>query len=273
MGTFEGRELWAYHHDPVEGKPYFHPLASTSGTTFTDLRPADHPWHRGVWFSWKYINGVNYWEENARSGKSNGETRIVDIRRTISDSKKVRFDLKLEYTPASSDEVVLREKRVVTVYPPAEGGCYQVDWSGVFTPAGGEVVLDRTPIAGQPGGKDWGGYSGWSVRMSSAVRGGDYINDQGAQKADRQPSKWILFASPEDGSLMLMDHPGNLNFPNKWYLNEKMPFFSPAVIHDGPTTLKAGDTLKLQYRLLVAPGRLSLEAVEKAWKGWSVLRR
>lgn len=31
--------LWTYHHHPVEGKPYFHPLASTDGNSFTDLRP------------------------------------------------------------------------------------------------------------------------------------------------------------------------------------------------------------------------------------------
>jgi len=266
--SFNGQVLWSYRHDPAEGKPYFHPLASTSGTTFTDLRPKDHPWHYGVWFSWKYINGVNYWEENRESGKSDGETRIAKIHRHVLESQQVQFDLALEYMPAGSDQVVLREKRTVVVHPPDEKGIYMIDWFGVFIAGDGEVVLDRTPIAGQPGGKNWGGYSGWSVRMNPGVRGGDFINDQGAQATDRQPAKWMIYETPQNGSLLLMDHPENLNYPNKWYLHKGMPFFSPAVIHDQPASLKAGETLQLQYRLLVAPETFTQKAAEGLWNTW-----
>ncbi|MBA7592916.1 Vitamin B12 transporter BtuB [subsurface metagenome] len=53
--------IWKFNFDKTEGKPYFHPLALEDGTPLTWLRPEDHPWHRGFWFSWKYINGLNYW--------------------------------------------------------------------------------------------------------------------------------------------------------------------------------------------------------------------
>ncbi len=265
----DGEPLWTYHHDPAEGKPYFHPMASVDGTMFTDLRPKDHPWHRGVWFSWKMINGVNYWEENRKTGKSSGETRHVNVKRKVSDDKNVRFEFEIDYAPAGSDAVVMKESRVVSVSPPGKAGMYTIDWSSTFRALGDDVTLDRTPVPGQPGGKGWGGYAGWSVRMNKQVKGGVYVNSEGVKGADRKPATWMLFHAPAKGSLLFMDHPDNLNYPSKWYLNSGMPYFSPAVIHDAPHTIKAGQALALRYRLVVAPGTLSNETAEAAWKGWT----
>jgi hypothetical protein len=41
-----GETVWTFNHRKAEGKPYFNPLSTTNGKTFTDLRPEDHPWHR-----------------------------------------------------------------------------------------------------------------------------------------------------------------------------------------------------------------------------------
>jgi hypothetical protein len=46
------RVVWQSNYNPAEGKPYFHPLAVGDGPALTDLRPADHRWHRALWFSW-----------------------------------------------------------------------------------------------------------------------------------------------------------------------------------------------------------------------------
>ena len=66
---------WQFNYKPEEGKPYFHPITVAGSTVLTDLRPADHPWHRTLWFSWKYINGVLYWEED-QDGQSTGRDGI-----------------------------------------------------------------------------------------------------------------------------------------------------------------------------------------------------
>ncbi len=41
------------------GKPYFYPVNTTTGHNLVWLRPEDHPWHYGLWFSWKYGNRRN----------------------------------------------------------------------------------------------------------------------------------------------------------------------------------------------------------------------
>ena len=47
-----------------------------------------------------------------------------------------------------------------------------------------------------------------------------------------------------------------------------MPYFSPAVIHDAPLTLKAGESLTLRYRLVVLPETETKEQAEAYWKEW-----
>jgi hypothetical protein len=55
--------VWQFNADPSDAsKPYFDPLCVVGGQSLTLPKPADHIWHLGHWFSWKYINGVNYWE-------------------------------------------------------------------------------------------------------------------------------------------------------------------------------------------------------------------
>lgn len=266
----EDRTLWTYHHDPAEGKPYFHPLSSADGTLFTALRPDDHPWHRGVWFSWKFINGVNYWEEDRATGQSEGRTLLRSTRRSVSPDRKTRIETDLAYAPAASAEHVMRETRTVVVHPPDAKGAYAIDWSSTFQALERDVVLDRTPLPGQPGGKNYGGYAGWSVRMNAETRGGTFLNseEQSGQAANRQAASWVLFTAPEGGSLLFLDHPQNLDYPTKWYLAEGMPYFSPALIHDAPHTLRAGDRLQLRYRLAVLPEGTETEAAIADWAQW-----
>ncbi|MDD2600678.1 MAG: PmoA family protein [Kiritimatiellae bacterium] len=263
--TLNKKILWSYHHNPAEGKPYFHPLASTDGTMFTDLRPADHPWHRGLWFSWKYINGVNYWEEDRKTGKSQGETRIIALKRTISQDQQANFDLELAYAPDKSDAVVMRESRSVKVSPPDDNGRYCIDWSSTFQALDKDVILDRTPIPGEPDGQSWGGYAGLSLRMNQSVKDGVFLNNNGLRdnETNRKPARWMIFDVPEGGSILFMDHPSNFNYPSTWYTIKNMPFFTPAVVHDALHTIKAGESLRLKYRLVVAPRSLTSDAAEK----------
>src|SRR5215831_180075 len=67
--------LWQFTFDPKKGKPFFHPVVGRDGFSLTNFKPTDHPWHYGLWFSWKYINHVNYWEESRETGHAEGATR------------------------------------------------------------------------------------------------------------------------------------------------------------------------------------------------------
>ncbi|HEV8378205.1 MAG TPA: DUF6807 family protein, partial [Tepidisphaeraceae bacterium] len=63
------RELtvWKYVYGG-KPKPFFHPLSTPAGHCLSIFEPHDHPWHRGLWFTIKLINGENFWEENVEHG-------------------------------------------------------------------------------------------------------------------------------------------------------------------------------------------------------------
>ena len=95
--------------------PYFHPLRTTDGRLMTWDRPPDHLWHHGLWFSWKFINKINYWELDAKTGRPAGRTSWSNIRIATGRDLKARIDMDLAYRPAGEDVPVLRYR--VLIHP------------------------------------------------------------------------------------------------------------------------------------------------------------
>ena len=265
-----GRAIWQYNFDKKQGKPYFHPVCLTDGTELTWLRPQDHPWHRALWFSWKYINGLNYWEENPKTGLSQGRTEIVEIKATPHDDHSAQIEMTLSYHP-SEELAVLTEKRLLIVSDPNRDGKYLIDWRSTFTAGEKNVLLDRTPIPGEKNGQSWGGYAGLSIRMAETTRQWQFIDSEGrkGEQMHGKKARWVDFSGRSAG-VAIFDHPDNLRHPSPWYIARGMPYFSPAPLFNKPYTLPAGKSLTLQYRIWIHPGRADpdLSGLEGEWKSF-----
>ena len=266
----DGRFVWRSNHRRGVGKPYLHPVALTDGTTLTWFRPADHRWHRALWFTWKKINGIVYWEENAE-GISPGQTEVVAVKADTANDHSARIEMDLSFHPPDKP-AVLTERRTIRFSPPQPDGSYHIDWQGTFTAADRDVVLDRTPIPGQPGGVGHGGYAGLSVRMAKHTRGWQVVNSEGIAEAKThgQNARWLLVTgkTPSGGpaAVAIFDHPKNLRHPSPWYVAKGMPYYSPAVLFNKPFTLPAGESLTLRYRILIRSGEIDAPRVEKQWR-------
>ncbi|PXA04383.1 hypothetical protein DDZ13_07575 [Coraliomargarita sinensis] len=268
---YDGKVLWTYHHDASEGKPYFHPLKTTKGALLTELRPKDHVWHRGLWFSWKYLNGVNYWEENKATGRSDGSTRLLATRKRIDESQRVTIEQRLDYAPTEDGPGLLEEARQLVITPPNTSGVYTIDWSSDFR-ALEDVVLDRTPVPGEPKGKQYGGYAGLSIRLAKSLTGGTFLTrDQAIDGGGIQGYKaqWMSFNSSQGASVLIMEHPESFRVPTTWYVAPMMPFFSPAVLFDAPYTMREGESFSLRYRLVVSPEAITADHVSSIYPEWS----
>ena len=263
------RPVWQFHHKTEEGKPFFHPLTIAGSDALTDLRPADHRWHLGFWFSWKFLNGLNYWEPNGKTGKADGETEVVRVEATPRDDHSARFELALSYHPPGKP-TVLAEKRIIEVSPPTKSGAYTIDWVSLFTAGDGDVLLDRTPILGEPNGVGYGGYAGLSFRLAPALRDWQFADRDGTIKTTSAQARWMSFSGPmKDGrsaAIAVLEHPTSFRQPTPWYLIQSMPYFSPAVLYRSPHTLSAKQSFTLKYRLLLQPGPLDRAAVEQEWQ-------
>jgi predicted esterase len=234
--------LWQAVADPAQGKPYFHPLATPGGVVVSDLRPADHLWHRGLWWSWKLINGLNYWEEDPKTGRSEAATELLNWAAETRADGSARITFALSYHPWDGAPV-LTEKRVVEVSAPTDEG-YTMEWMSAFT-AVGDVVLDRSPA----------GYAGFSLRLGPEQRKWTFSDSEGraGQAAIHgQPARWVkLTAGSNAPAVTIFDDPANLRHPARWYVDQSMPYFSPAPLFERPFELAAGTTATFRYRVFV----------------------
>ena len=259
--------VWQLTYKKQEGRPYFHPLSLTDGTELTSLRPADHPWHRALWFSWKYIDGVNYWDPELPAG----QTEVVDVKTRPGRDYSAQIEMRLSYHPPQKP-TVLTEKRTLTVSAPDENGCYYIDWLSIFTAGENDVLLGRTPIPGEQNGKSYGGYAGLSLRMAEHTKDWQFLGSEGTLEPESRGSKarWVDFSGNiADGGfagVTIFDHPDNPRHPSSWWLSGSMPYFGPAVLFHKPYTLAAGETLTLRYRILIHTGRADKDMLENQWK-------
>ncbi|MFN0171283.1 MAG: DUF6807 family protein, partial [Bryobacteraceae bacterium] len=172
------RVVWQFNYGKHLARPYFHPVCLPDGTALTALSPPDHPWHYALWFAWKELNHINYWEP---AGKNSipGRTEVVSARAAPGRGHSARIELSLSYHPENGP-AVLRETRTIVVGPPAKDGSYRIDWLGVFV-AGEEPVLLK-------GGTSGGGYAGMSVRMVQTSHEWQLIDSEGRQDTPGGPT-------------------------------------------------------------------------------------
>ncbi|MFC0019483.1 DUF6807 family protein [Roseibacillus persicicus] len=270
----DGETVWKHVHRSSEGKPYFHPLATIQGSVLTDLRPEDHPWHRALWFSWKFINGVNYWEEDRKTGESAGKTEIRSVEVRTGADFSADISMTIGYHEDGQPDV-LTETRVLTISPPDKAGSYTIDWHSQFT-AQRDLVLDRTPIPSEPEGKSFGGYAGLSFRSSSArSETWSFLNNEGRQDGlHGRESSWVAFSGPtekgEEAVVSILNSPLNDNQSMvKYYVATRMSYLSPAVLFDGPRSIQSGETFALRYRIRVdsqSPGTERLKARNDSYR-------
>jgi len=274
-----GKTLWQVNFRKEEGKPYFHPVCTADGTVLTWLRPADHRWHRATWFSWKLINGLNYWEEN-RQGVSQGRTEVADVKIDRRGDGTAIILMHLDYRPPDKPPV-LKERRLITITPPDKGGCYRMDWHMTFTARDKDVLFDRTKTRAE-GGPAWGGYSGLSFRAAKSMTDYQTLDSEGRRNmaGHGKHARWMDFSGVVDrerkraAGVAMFDHPANPRHPTPWYIimSGRFGYFSPAFLFDKPYRLSAGKSFTLAYRILIHPGRGDKKRLEKESRDFSALR-
>ena len=271
--------------DAAPRDPHFEILATSDGRNTVWVRPADHVWHYGLWFSWKHINGVNFWETNPATGLQQGLNRIADpMIECEPDGETATIRYRELAHPDPDGPAVLEDSVVIRITRPGKDRGPQVEWR-VETKALADVTLDRTPIPGEPGGRDFGGYAGFSWRGAKEFKDVRFTDSEGREDSatHREHSRWIhVTGSLHDkpAGLVIIDHPGNPGHPASWYVssNAKLPFWyaSPALLQPKAVTLKQGGSFRHAYQVIVHDGGWEAGECEKAarifgkessWKG------
>jgi len=266
------KTVWKLVADAKQPKTHFHPLATVDGETLTVFEPADHPWHRGLWFSWKFVNGLNYWEEDRAKKTSEGVTELTAFTIKTADDFSAKAELSFSYHPPGQPAVMTELRKLAIAKPDADGR-YRIDWTSEFTAGNAPVTLGRTPLPHEENGKPYGGYAGLSLRLALQPDGWSVLTSKGktsAAASHGQTARWLDFSSPK-GGIAILDHPANPRHPSPWYVHDSKPmsFYSPSVLFNEALVLAAGQSLKLSYRILIHSKPISAEEIETDFRNFT----
>ena len=281
-----------YNWHPEADQPWVHPLRTTlGGGCLTTHQPFDHPWHAGLWWSWKLVNGVMFW---ARPDRRRGLCRVVEHAVNAQGPGVVIAQTLHLCRVDDPQSPLMREQRVLTAGPEPTGtvpGAWSLDWDLSWT-AECALTLDVTPPVTQ---RRWGGYAGLAYRPARSMAYGQQIlNGEGASGGDdglrpidschTRRARWAAYAGPLDGGpsgtgplagLAIFDHPQNINHPAPWYAmaaqpeNDGMGLLHPSPLMTGPLELPRGGVLRLRYRVMPFAGTIRADAIEDAWRRYA----
>ncbi len=243
--------LWKYVY-AGKPKPYFHPVCTPAGHCLTLFEPHDHVWHRGLWFTIKFINGENFWEEVEAYGV---QQTLAPPSITHGPRGQINILSELAWTHQTDDtdstEVIREQRR--TAFEAVAAEAYALDFETTLT-AHKDLILDRTPFT------TWGGYGGLILRGTRNWQATRLLFPDGST-SDRPTgirAPWCDLSGKLDGGpnltggIAIFDHPDNPRHPSPWYGSTGIGhYFNAAFLFHEPMNLVAGQSLTFRYRLLV----------------------
>lgn len=231
-------------------KPCFAPIYTPSGLLVTEYRPADHPWHTGLYFGWAHVNGANLWGGPwylPEKGKyemvehSHGVQRHVDFTDEQVGGEGVFFQEQLEWLDAD-DRPLVEEARSYTIRKLEEPG-YMWIIGTRMRPAVDRVVMGASRAAR---------YSGLELRMGPPFADARHRNSEGIESHENtmgQRARWVCAAGATGGAVMMMDHPDNPRHPTPWFTRRNL--LGAALLMEGDLELEEGQALDLRYGFAV----------------------
>jgi hypothetical protein len=243
-------------------KPFWHPLRTLAGATVTDLRPADHPWHKGLQLALTDVSGENFWGgptyEPGRGyvdGAAVGRVRRDDI--ALRDEPEAVAIVERLSWIAHDGAVLLREHRTQRVHSvDPHRGLWAIDLDTAI-----ENAADRPLELGSPTtkGRPDAGYSGWVLRLAPAFRGGavrgatvDGSPLHGEEALRGARAVWAACAATGGGAAVLALGGLSSGPAPRWFVRSaEYPAIGASPHWDEPQTLAPGEALRLTQRFVI----------------------
>ncbi len=262
---------WTYEWG-ARKRPYVHPLRTPAGHVLTRNAPDDHPWHHGLWFTIKFVDGDNFWEEMAPYGvlRHDGPPAVE-----AGEDGRVMVAGALTWTRPDRETVAIVEQRSLA-HVPLGDDAYAIDFDTTLVP-GADTVLDRTPFT------TWGGYGGLSLRGSGEWHDTRLLLADGSthERVIGEPSAWCDITgevgdSGAEAGIAVFDHPGNQRHPVPFYASTRAAtygegwsnFLNAAFLFHEPLALAAGQPLRVRHRVVVHDGRWDVDRLAAAAAEW-----
>jgi hypothetical protein len=282
--TINGETFTDFHIGKTYSKPFLAPLRTANGLIVTRHFPQemvegetrDHPHHRGLFIGYGDVNNVNFWETEPAS-KTSGENPSTKGTLTVKSLGELKPGKKSGTIQAVIDwaspdkGTLLEEDRTMTFYADRDVRTFDVDLT--FT-AKVDVKFADTKE----------GF--FAIRVADSMTGksgGLMTNAEGAQTEKNvwgKRAEWVDYDGTVDGQkvgIVIFNNPKNGAEPPRWHSRDYglfavNPFglkeFDPKAEGKGGLALKAGDTLRLRYRVVIHPGDYPKQKIENLYKDY-----
>lgn len=265
-------------------KPFLHPLRAASGKIISRHYPMekvegetqDHPHHTGLWFNHGDVNGIDFWGSSPMA-KSDSGAKIVMKKITKAKGGKKDGVISGDFEwQDKAGTVLLRETQTITFYADMDRRVMDVDLKLTAAQA---VKFGDTKEGS------------FAIRLTDALteqKGtGKMVNAEGAvgeKKVWGKASPWVDYAGTLEGEklgIAILDHPSNPRHPTYWHSRAYGLFAAnPFGLHDfyndknkdGSLQMKAGDTLRFRYRVVIHPGDAAAADIAGEFKKFSALK-
>ncbi|GAB3035588.1 PmoA family protein [Natronobiforma cellulositropha] len=262
--------LTRYLAEPDGSKPGFDVVALPPGTetkpgeNLIVSSPHDHPWHFGLFFCQKLVDGINCWESeiNAATGRAYGYAD-PDGYTLETSTEGVSIDQTATWKTNEGDPLVA-DRRTIGVYEPdAEG--YLVTWKQTVSALEETRRLSSETLHGH--------YSGLSLRFARSLTDGRVRLPDGVDPGTTTPPRavdgpagaWCDYTGPLDGKtdagepwragITMFDHPDNDPHPVNWFImTEPFGFLAANPTWRSVLTLEAGESHSWRWGLWVHDG-------------------
>lgn len=267
LKTPRGQTMFRYMNQRPEGTPLtansvccLYPVKTPAGEDVVEFAPTDHPHHRGVFLAWHAIDGevpADFWGWGEFAPTKH---RIITNRSL----KAVAADAQHAMLVARNDWVAQGRtliEETTTVSARQEQGVNVIDFDFRLLPKC-NLTLKQTAFSG---------FCVKSRKEGQAV----YTSPQGEvtlpaphhlkPETDWPAAAWYDYTIALDGGKTIgaavVDHPGNP--PSTWHNLKPIAMINPCIVAPGPVTLKAGQPLRLRYRLVTHDGPAPVELLKK----------
>lgn len=257
----DGNEMFAYNYKNIESRPYIFPVIGPSERVITRIGhphdPVSHRHHYSIWLGHQNINGVNFWEESAQSGRQvpQGILEFEDSDEFCSMTASVSWQDR-------DGKVLLDETKKIGMRP-LKDAQYLIRIELRFK-AASDLRLGKTPF----------GFLGVRVAKTMGVHdgGGKISNSEGQineEEVFRKTARWCDYSGPvskeEWNGITIIDSPSNLNHPPKWHVRDD-GWMCPSLFLDERIDLAEDEELKLRYGLLVHRDEVAPSMVDEQYE-------
>jgi hypothetical protein len=263
-----GGEFFSEYFYGGGSRPYLYPILLPGNVAMTRNWPMkespgeerDHPHHRSWWWAHGEVNGVDFWSESVKAGRTVHD-KIVEVK-SGPDAGVIRTQNRLV---DKDGQLIATDERLIRVLRRQSDRIF--DFEVTVHASEGPLEFGDTKEGTM------------AIRLAETMRlkpnkenagqpAGHIVNSEGVRDGETwgKRAKWVDYYGPVGGQTVgvaIFDHPANPRYPTWWHVRDYGLFAAnPFGVHDfekkpagaGILKLAAGEKISFRYRFVFHRG-------------------